>query len=107
MVPLALGCSNITNLQLLAKFLRFLAQVIFFCLDVSVYGFYQCVVSFCCLIMQLLPKLEDYLLIETFGTGREGYNASHCMCLFPGESDFLTVIRGLCVVFFLFAFLHS
>lgn len=39
MVPLALGCSNITNLQLLAKFLRFLAQVIFFCLDVSVYGF--------------------------------------------------------------------
>lgn len=57
--------------------------------------------------MQLLPKLEDYLLIETFGTGREGYNASHCMGLLPGESDFLTVIRGLCVVFFLFAFLHS
>ncbi|KAF3512303.1 hypothetical protein F2Q69_00001972 [Brassica cretica] len=44
--------------------------------------------------LTLLPKLEDYLLIETFGTGREGYNASHCMCLFPGESDFLTVIRG-------------
>lgn len=32
---LPLGCSNIINLQLLAKFLRFLAQVIFFCLDVS------------------------------------------------------------------------
>ncbi|WZZ40240.1 hypothetical protein YC2023_036499 [Brassica napus] len=42
-------------------------------------------------LARLLPKLEDYLLIETFGTGREGYNASHCMCLFPGESDFLTV----------------